>query len=318
MHNTFTTLAQHVAPNSTKLRPHIHHTPVLESARLNQLANAELFFKCEQFQVTGSFKFRGALTAIEKLSITKKNKGVATHSSGNHGQALAKAAQLNNIACHVVMPNNSPEAKKAAVIGYGASVTFCEPTLTAREETLQQHIHKSGATFIPPYNHEHIILGQASCAFELNNQIENLDHVIAPVGGGGLLAGTLISMSEFRPNCNVWGAEPMGADDAYQSFQSGELIPQENPKTIADGLRTSLGSITWPIIKSKASGILVVSDQEIIEAMKEIYQYLKVVVEPSCAVTLAAVKKYPKHFTGKRVGLILTGGNVDLEKLPFS
>lgn len=300
-----------------RIAPYIHRTPVLTSLSINGILNSQLYFKCENFQKVGAFKYRGATNAIHQLSPTQLQNGVATHSSGNHAQALALAAKIKNIEAHIVMPANAPKIKKDAVIGYGANVIECEPTLEAREATLNRVIKDKKAHFIHPYNDFGIIEGQATSAKELIEDVPNLDYLIAPVGGGGLLSGTSLSVKYFSPNTRTIGAEPTGADDAYRSFKAGEIIPSINPDTIADGLLTSLGSLTFPIIKAHVEQILTVKDSVTIEAMKLIWQRMKIIVEPSAAVPLAVVMDNPHSFNGKKIGIILSGGNVDFDILPF-
>lgn len=300
-----------------RIRPHIHKTPVLSSQSLNEIAGCQLFFKCENLQKIGAFKIRGATNAVLSLSKEELAKGVATHSSGNHAQALALAAKNLGAKAFIVMPTSAPKVKKAAVIGYGAEVIDCEPTLEARESTLQKVIEKRGATFIPPYNDERIICGQATAAKELIEEIPNLDTIIAPVGGGGLISGTALSAHYFSPQTKVIGAEPEGAKDAYESFHSGELQPSVSPNTIADGLLTSLGEKTFEVIKEYVHDIQLANDEEIKAAMRLVWERMKIVIEPSSAVVLAIVLKNKSQFAGQRVGLIISGGNVDLGKLPF-
>ena len=300
-----------------RIRAFIHRTPVLTSEILNQKAGCKLYFKCENFQKVGAFKYRGATNAVQSLTANQKEKGGATHSSGNHGQALAKAAQVAGIRAYIVMPKNAPQVKVDAVKSYGGEVIFCEPTLEARETTLQKVVDENGATFIHPYNNYEVIAGQASCAKELIEDQPILDIIVAPVGGGGLLSGTLLAAENYSPNIEVWAAEPENVDDAMRSLKKGEIVPAPTTPTIADGLKTSLGDKTFPIIKEHVYGILTVTEEEIIDAMKLIWQYLKIIIEPSCAVPLAAILKKPVVFHEKKVGVILTGGNVDLEKLPF-
>ncbi|MCH9822429.1 MAG: pyridoxal-phosphate dependent enzyme, partial [Bacteroidetes bacterium] len=278
---------------------------------------AALYFKCENFQKIGAFKARGALNFALQLSKEELKNGLCTHSSGNHAQAVALAAQLLGTKAYIVMPKTAPQAKVDATKGYGAIVTFCEATLQAREDTLATIQQKTKAVFIPPYNHDWIIEGQATCAKEILEELDALDFVITPVGGGGLLAGSALAAKYFSPKTTVIGAEPEGADDAYRSFQTGILIPSEHPNTIADGLLTSLGPINFEIIKQHVSEINLVTDEEIVAAMKLIYQHLKIVVEPSSATVLALVLKRKAFFKEKRIALILSGGNVDLGKLPF-
>ena len=276
-----------------------------------------MFFKCENFQKVGAFKFRGAANMILTLDPEERSKGVATHSSGNHGQALALAARMQGITAYVVMPENAPTVKQAAVRGYQAQVINCKPTLAAREATVDEVIRKYGATLVHPYNDYRIIGGQATSAKELIEDTKDLDCIVCPVGGGGLLSGTALSARYFGQEIEVYGAEPQGADDAFQSIRAGRIIPSTNPNTIADGLLTSLGDKTFPIIKEFVKDILIVNDQEIIAAMKLLWERMKIVVEPSAAVPLAAVLKNEMLFENKRVGIILSGGNVDLTKLPF-
>lgn len=309
--------AQEIIDAHERILPYIHYSPVLSSESLNELSGCEIFFKCENFQKVGAFKMRGAANAVALLSEEEKKRGVATHSSGNHAQALARAAKAYGIPAYIVMPETSPQVKVAAVKGYGAEVTFCAPNLQARESTLEAVVAKTGATFIHPYNDYRVITGQATCAKELLEQTDGLDVVMAPIGGGGLMSGTLLSCHYFAPNTQVIGAEPAGADDAYRSWQAGQLIPSENPKTIADGLLTSLGDKTFPIIQSHIKDIITVTEEEIIAAMRLIYERMKIVIEPSCSVPFAALLQQKEKFKGKKVGIILTGGNVDLGKLPF-
>ncbi|MBN1226843.1 MAG: pyridoxal-phosphate dependent enzyme [Deltaproteobacteria bacterium] len=300
-----------------RIKPYIHRTPVLTSSILNEMCNAAIFFKCENFQKAGAFKIRGATNAV--FSATKKaNKnGVATHSSGNHGAAIALAAQWGKVKSYVVMPENSPDVKKAAVANYGAKIIFCKPTLEAREETLAKVIDNTGADFIHPYNDYRVITGQGTAALELYEDIPDLDCVIVPVGGGGLISGTVIALSAISPKTLVFGAEPKNADDAYRSFLSGKIMPSNNPETIADGLRTSLGNLTFPIIKRYVKSIIPVSEEMIVSSMRLIWERMKIIVEPSSAVALGALSTEGREFSGKRIGIIISGGNVDLDKLPW-
>ncbi len=300
-----------------RIEQYIHQTPILTSQKLNDLSGAELYFKCENFQKVGAFKPRGALNFVLQLNEQELSNGLCTHSSGNHAQAVALAAQLTNTKAFIVMPNTAPEVKVKATQGYGAEVTFCAPNLKAREETLATIQKETGAVFIPPYNHEDIIAGQATVGKEIFEELKSVDFLITPVGGGGLLAGCALAASYFSPKTTVIAAEPSGADDVFRSFEAGKLFPSESPNTIADGLLTSLGPINFEIIKEHVTSIKLVTDEEIISGMKLIYQYLKIVVEPSSATVLALVLKHPEQFKGKRVALILSGGNVDLAKLPF-
>ncbi|MGQ1911249.1 pyridoxal-phosphate dependent enzyme [Marinifilum sp. RC60d5] len=300
-----------------RIKPFVHRTPIMSSQLINEIAGFEIYFKCENFQKMGAFKMRGATNAILQLSETAKEFGVATHSSGNFAQALALAAKLQGIKAYVVMPSNAPEIKKTAVKGYGGEVIECTPTLEARETTLNDVVNKTGAIFLHPYNNYQVIAGQGTAAMELIEEQDNLDAIFTPVGGGGLLAGTAMAAHYFSPHTNVIAGEPMGADDAWQSFQIGEIVPQTNPQTIADGLLTSLGDKTFPIIKEHVKEIIRVEEEEIIDAMRLIWERMKIIVEPSSAVALAAILKEKEKYQGKKVGIILSGGNVDLGNLPF-
>jgi threonine dehydratase len=294
-----------------------HRTPVLTSSGINKMVGGELYFKCENFQKVGAFKFRGACNAVFSLSDEDCRKGVATHSSGNHAAALALAAKMRGIDAHIVMPINSPEVKKKAVAGYGAKITFCEANLQARESTLAKVIENTGATEIHPYNNFHVIAGQGTAAKEFIEDFGELDVIMAPVGGGGLLSGTAISTKYLLPNCKVVAAEPAGADDAFRSFQAKKIIPSVHPETIADGLLTSLGERNFAIIMDKADDIVTVSEEKIIEAMRMIWERMKIIVEPSSAVPLAAILEGKIDVQNKKVGIILSGGNLDLGKLHF-
>ncbi len=297
-----------------RIKPFIHKTPVLTCNSINQLAGAELFFKCENFQKIGAFKIRGGLNAALSISKEKAANGIATHSSGNHAQAIAYAARQLGTKAYIVMPDNSPSVKVNAVKGYGAEVTFCENNQQAREETLQAIVDRTGAEFIHPYNDERVITGQATCAKELLEEIPSLDFIIAPVGGGGLLSGTLLSAHYFSPSTKVYAAEPEGAADAVLSLKSGKIEAAPYINTIADGLLTKLGDKTFPIIQQYVTDILTVSDAEIISTLRLVYERMKIVIEPSSAVTLGALLKNKELFAGKRAGIILSGGNVDLKK----
>ena len=299
------------------IKPVIHQTPVLTSISLNEMTGAKLFFKCENFQKVGAFKFRGASNAVMSLTDDEAKAGVATHSSGNHAQALALAAGMRGIPSTIVMPSNSPVVKSNAVAGYGARIVFCEPTLEARETALNKVVEETGATFVHPYNNFQVISGQGTAALELIESVENLDFIITPVGGGGLLSGTLISTKSMSPNTKVIAAEPEGADDAFHSIESGKIQPSVNPKTICDGLLTSLGELTFEIISKNIYKIITVSDETIIKAMKLIWERMKIIVEPSSAITLALLLENKIDLRGAKIGLILSGGNVDLNKLPF-
>ncbi len=298
---------------ATRIGPYIHRTPVLTCRGLNNISGASLYFKCENFQKVGAFKFRGATNAVFSLSENELAHGVATHSSGNHAQALALAARNRGTKAYIVMPDNAPAVKIEAVKGYGGEIIFCEPTLKAREATLDEFVKKSGATIIHPYKDPGIIAGQATAALELIEEIDDLDIIIAPVGGGGLLSGTSLVATFLSPKTKVVGAEPEGADDACRSLKSGRIVPSVNPRTIADGLLTSLGSITFPIIKNYVSDILTVSEKNILLAMKLIWERAKIIVEPSGAVPFGVVLQHREKFAGTKVGIIISGGNVDLK-----
>lgn len=295
----------------------INKTPILTCSALNKMTNAQLFFKCENFQRVGAFKFRGAVNAVMQLTDEEKQNGVATHSSGNHGAALALAARLNKVPSTIVVPISAPTVKKEAISGYGGRIMICKPTLKDREDTLQVVVDQENATVIHPYNNFNVIAGQGTCGKEFLEENNQLDIVMTPVGGGGLLAGTALSVKALSPKTKVIAAEPKNADDAYRSFKDGKLYPSENPNTIADGLLTSLGEINFEIIKEKVDNILTVSEEAIIEAMRLIWERMNIIVEASSAVPLAAILEHKELFAGKNVGIILTGGNVNLEKLPF-
>ena len=300
-----------------RITPYINHTPVLTSQTLNKMFAAELFFKCENFQKVGAFKSRGAVNAVFSLSEEEAKKGVCTHSSGNHAQALARAGLIREIPAYIVMPENAPQVKVDAVRDYGGIITFCKPTLASREETILKVIAETGATEIHPYDNYTIIAGQATAAKELIDDTGNLDMILCPVGGGGLLSGTALSANYFSNGTKVVACEPKGADDAYRSFKAGHIIPSVDPVTIADGLLTSVGKRNFPIIQKYVSDIVTVSEEAIVESMKLVYERMKIVVEPSAVVTLAAILENQVDPAGKRIGLIFSGGNVDLKKLPF-
>jgi threonine dehydratase len=297
-----------------RIKPYIHHTPVLTSESLDDMAGCRLFFKCENFQKVGAFKARGAMNAALSLTEEQQKKGLATHSSGNHAQALARAAKILGVKSYIVMPHTAPEIKKRGVRGYGGEIFECEPTLAARESTLVEVIQKTGATEIHPFNNYEVIAGQATAAKELIEAVSPLDFILAPVSGGGLLSGTALAAKYFSPKTIVIAGEPAGSDDAYRSLQSGK-IEQAQSNTIADGLLTSLGDKTFPIILENVKEIITVTDEQIIDAMRLIWERLKIIIEPSCAVPFAAVLKDKSKFLGKRVGIILSGGNVDLERV---
>ena len=298
--------------------PYIHQTPVLSSRLINDMAGAHLFFKCENFQKMGAFKMRGAIQAIMQLSESQKQKGVVTHSSGNFAQALSLAAKSLGVKAYIVMPSSAPQVKVDAVKGYGGNITICKPTITSREETAKRIVEDTGATFIHPSNDLDVIVGNSTACLELIQQHKNLDYIIAPVGGGGLIAGTALAAHFFEEHCQVIGAEPIEVDDAYRSLLNGRIETNMTTNTIADGLRTQLGNINFPIIQKHVSLIIRVSETEIIDSMRLIYERLKLVVEPSSAVALAAVINEKKRFRNKKIGIILSGGNVDLNQLPFS
>ncbi len=300
-----------------RIAPYVHRTPVLTSAYFDLLSEASLYFKCENFQKVGAFKSRGAVNAVFSLSDQEAGRGVATHSSGNHAQALARAAALRNISAYIVMPETAPKVKVAAVKGYGGKITFCKPTLEAREETLKQIVAETGALEIHPYDNLTVIAGQATAAKELFEDQPGLDLVLCPVGGGGFLSGTALSAHFFSPGTRVVACEPAGADDAYRSFYSGKFVPSVDPKTMADGLLTSLGKYTFPIIRKFVSEVVCVEEDEIREAMRLTYERMKIVIEPSSAVPLAALLAGKLEAKGKKIGIMISGGNVDLNHLPF-
>lgn len=305
----------HIDNASAELHPYILKTPLLSEQYINEYLENTTYFKCENFQRVHAFKARGAVNALRKLSRDALKLGVATHSSGNHGQALAWAARLFGTKAYIVMPENAPKAKIEAVRYWGGEITFCKPTLQAREDTLEEVIRRTGAVFIPPYNHWDIVEGQGTCAYEIIQEGIQPDYILAPVGGGGLLSGTALAVKDFSPFTRVIGCEPANADDAYQSFRAGYIVPVGAANTIADGLRTSLGDITFGIISKYVHDILTVNEEEIVEAWRWITFSLKVIIEPSCAVAVAVLLKHKEMFKGKRVAVILTGGNVDAEKL---
>jgi threonine dehydratase len=300
-----------------RIAPHIHRTPVLTSSYLDALTGASLFFKCENFQKAGAFKVRGASNAVFSLSDAAAARGVATHSSGNHALSLSYAAGRRGIPCAVVMPRTAPQAKKDAVRGYGGTITECEPSTSSREEVFARVQAQTGADFVHPYNDPRVIAGQATCSRELIEQVEGLEQVIAPIGGGGMISGTCLTLSAIAPQVQIYAAEPEQADDALRSLRAGHIIADDSPDTVADGLKVPLKDLTWHFVKSRVSDILTASEQEIIEAMRLTWARMKIVIEPSCAVPLATILKNPGLFRGRRVGVIITGGNVDLDKLPW-
>jgi threonine dehydratase len=300
-----------------RIKPFIKRTPVLTCKSLDQITGAELFFKCENFQKVGAFKFRGATNAVFSLSEEEAKPGVATHSSGNHAQALALAAKIRGIRAFIVMPRSASQVKINAVEGYGGEIIPCEPTLKSREETLKQVVNDTGAVFIHSSNDHRVIAGQGTASMEFLEEVKNLDAVMVPVGGGGLLGGTAIAFSGLSPSTEIIGVEPEGADDACQSFYQNKLIPPVNPRTVADGLLTSLGDLTFPIMRKHVHQMVTVGEDAIVSSMRLIWERMKIVIEPSSAVPFAAFMENKVDLKGKRVGLILSGGNVDLDKLPW-
>jgi threonine dehydratase len=302
---------------AARIKPHAHRTPVITSATMDAMAGATIFFKCENLQRVGAFKFRGAANAVFSLDDSAARRGVATHSSGNHAQALALAARLRGIAACIVMPRDAPRVKVEAVRGYGARIIFSGNAPEDRERTLEGVVKETGAEFVHPSDDLRVIAGQGTCALEILEDVPELSTVIAPVGGGGLLSGTALAVHGISPKTRVVGAEPAAADDAYRSFTTGTLFPSGNPKTIADGLRTSLGPNTFPLVRAYVSEIVTATEEGIIRAMRLIWERMKVVIEPSAAVPLAAVMEGNLDIKGKRVAIILSGGNVDLDALPW-
>lgn len=300
-----------------RIRPHIHRTPVLTSERLDTAAGGSLFFKCENFQKVGAFKARGATNAVLALDEEKARRGVATHSSGNHAAALSRAARIRGIAAHIVMPSNSSKVKIRAVEGYGGRIVFCEPNRRARQEACDRVIAETGATLIHPFENEDVMAGQGTVAVELLEEIPDLDMILCPVGGGGVLSGVAVAAKTMRPQIQVIATEPAGAGDAAESFHQGKLISHEAKNTIADGLRTDLGAINFSIIQHHVDDVVTVSEEAIVQAMRTIWETMKIVIEPSAAVAYAAILEDKCDPRSKRVGLILTGGNVDLEALPW-
>lgn len=306
-----------VTAAQTRIAPHIHRTPVLTSSHFNRLSGAELFFKCENFQKAGAFKVRGACNAVFGLPSDRLARGVATHSSGNHALSLSYAAGRRGIPCTVVMPRTAPEAKKAAVRGYGGVIVECEPSTSSREAVFAEVVAQSGADFVHPYNDPRVIAGQATCSRELLDQVRALDAVIAPIGGGGMVSGTCLTLSTLAPDVRIYGAEPAQADDAARSLRAGHIIADDAPVTVADGLKVPLKELTWHFVKRHVTDILTAEEDDIIDAMRLTWERMKIVIEPSCAVPLAVILKNRAVFEGKRVGVILTGGNVDMDRLPW-
>jgi threonine dehydratase len=299
-----------------RIRPYVHRTPVMTSALLDRETGAHLYFKCEHLQNVGAFKARGACNAVFSLSDLEAARGVVTHSSGNHGAALARAAALRGITAHIVMPRDAPKVKQAAVAGYGARIVLCDPTPVAREEACAAVQHQTAATLVHPYDDYRVIAGAATAAVELLEEVPDLDIVIAPVGGGGLLSGTALVAKALRPSATVFGAEPSAADDAARSLRAGRIV-KTRANTIADGLRTGLADRTFGVIHSNVDDILTVTEEGIVSAYRRLWEILKQVVEPSGGVAFGAVREHGARFAGMKVGLILTGGNVDLDSLPF-
>ncbi len=301
-----------------RIAPHIHRTPVMTSASLDAMAGARLYFKCENLQKTGSFKIRGATNAIFSLHEEEAARGVVTHSSGNHAAAVAQAARRRGIRAWIVMPSNAPEAKRKAVEAYGGQITFCEPNLAAREAAAAEIIRKTAAVLVHPFDDDRIIAGQATAAVEFLEDAPELDFILAPVSGGGLLSGTAIAAKSLRPTIRVVGCEPKNADDAYRSLAAGRIEPMENPNTIADGLRASLAERTFAILRQHVEEIALVTEEEIVAAMRQVWERMKLVIEPSAAVAVAPLLERKLSAEGKNVGVILSGGNLDLARLPFA
>jgi threonine dehydratase len=306
-----------VAAAHDRIRPYIHHTPILTSETFNAMVGAKLFFKCENYQKAGAFKARGASNAVFSLTGAQAARGVATHSSGNHGLSLAYAAGRRGIPCQVVMPRTAPEPKKAAVRGYGGTVVECEPSTSSREAVFAEVVAKTGAEFVHPYNDPRVIAGQGTCSKEMFEELGAMDAIIAPIGGGGMISGTCLAMSHLSPATKIYAAEPTAADDAYQSFKTGAIVAYDAPVTIADGLKVPLKERTWHFVQKYVTDVLLADEDEIIAAMRLTWERMKIVIEPSCAVPLAAILRNKHLFAGKRVGVVITGGNVDLDKLPW-
>lgn len=306
---------EHIKNAAIRIKPYIHRTPILTSTILNKITHAELYFKCENFQKVGAFKYRGACNAVFSLTDEEAKRGVATHSSGNHGAALALAAKTRGIPAYIIMPNNSTSVKKDAVAGYGAKITFCEPELSAREAALAKIVESTGAVFIHPYDNEKIIAGQGTATIELLEDCKNLDIIIVPVGGGGLISGSAIAVSELSPKTQIIGAEPELANDTYLSFRKKEFVAINHTNTICDGLLTTVGKLTLPIIMKYVNNIFTASETSVLVATKYIWERMKIVVEPSAAISLAIILEHPEFFKNKKIGLILSGGNVDIKSI---
>jgi len=300
-----------------RIKSFVHRTPIMSSRLLNDHFGCDLIFKCENFQKVGAFKFRGATNAVLSLTDEEKSKGVVTHSSGNHAAALALAARMNGVKANIVMPENAPFVKKNAVAGYGAEITFCRSTLESREGTTRLIMEKTGATLIHPYDNFNVICGQGTAAMELLEQVSDLEIVIAPIGGGGLMSGTSTCVKETNSSIQVIGAEPLNANDAFKSFYSGTIVPSVNPLTVADGLLTSLSDLTFSVIRKNVDMILTAKEESIIECMLLVWERMKIIIEPSSATVLAIIRENPELFRGKKIGMIISGGNVDFRKLPF-
>lgn len=300
-----------------RIRPHINRTPVLRSQYLDDLTGAQIFFKCENFQEAGAFKVRGACNAVFGLSDEAAARGVCTHSSGNHALSLSYAAGRRGIPCNVVMPRTAPQAKKDAVRRYGGIITECAPSTTSREAVFAEVQAATGGEFVHPYNDPRVICGQATCSAEMLEQVEGLDTVVAPIGGGGMISGTCLTLSNLAPDVQIYAAEPEQADDAYRSFKAGHIIADDAPQTIADGLKVPLKENTWHFVSRFVTDIQTASEQDIIDAMKITWKHLRIVMEPSCAVPLAVILNNPDVYRGRRVGVVITGGNVDLDNLPW-
>jgi threonine dehydratase len=310
---TFTDIQQ----AAERIKPYAHRTPVMTNESLNQQVGAQVFMKCENLQKVGAFKFRGATNAVFSLTDEEAARGVVTHSSGNHAAALALAARNRDIPAYIVMPSNAPQVKKDAVAGYGGQITFCEPTLQARESTMENFREKTGATVVHPYDNERVIAGQGTAVLELLADVPDLDVIITPVGGGGLLSGTSIAVKGVKPSIRVIAGEPEMADDAFRSLQAGKIIPSVNPKTVADGLLTSLGSLTFPIIQQNVEQIVTVSEAGIIASMKFVWERTKIIIEPSSAVAIGVLWEKKIDLSRLKIGVIISGGNVDVGKLPW-
>lgn len=300
-----------------RIAPYIHRTPVLTSSFFDDLTGAELFFKCENFQKAGAFKVRGACNAVFGLGDALAVNGVCTHSSGNHALSLAYAAGRRGIPCNVVMPRTAPQAKKDAVRGYGGVITECEPSTSSREAVFAEVQARTKGEFVHPYNDPRVIAGQATCARELLEQVEDLDAIIAPIGGGGMISGTCLTVASIAPAVDIYAAEPKNADDAFRSFKAGHIIADDAPETIADGLKVPLKDLTWHFVSRQVTDVFTATEDQIIDAMKLTWKRMKIVMEPSCAVPLATILANPDVFRGRRIGVIITGGNVDLDRLPW-